>query len=233
MLYSALILGLLSSLHCIGMCGPIAMMLPLDRSSEAKRILQLLLYHTGRLFSYASLGLIFGIAGRGIYLAGFQQQLSIIAGIMIIIIVMIPERQFAKYNFSKPVYRIISKVKTNLGSRLRQKSSKAFFMVGLLNGFLPCGLVYAALFGAIAMQGVTSGVLYMVLYGVGTIPLMSAVVLGGGMFTSSQRNSLNKLVPYVMVFMGMLFIVRGLGLGIPFVSPSDMNLFVQQVPICK
>lgn len=233
MLYSALILGLLSSLHCIGMCGPIAMMLPLDRSSEAKRVLQLLLYHTGRLFSYGSLGLIFGLAGRGIYLAGFQQQLSIIAGIMIIIIVMIPERQFARYNFSKPVYRIISKVKTSLGSRLRQKSNKAFFMVGLLNGFLPCGLVYAALFGAIAMQGVTSGVLYMLLYGVGTIPLMSAVVLAGGMFTPSQRNSLNKLVPYVMVFMGMLFIVRGLGLGIPFLSPSDMNLFVQQVPICK
>lgn len=233
MLFSALLLGLLSSLHCIGMCGPIAMMLPLDRSSEAKRVLQLLLYHSGRLFSYGALGLIFGIAGRGLYLAGLQQQLSIIAGIAIIAIVMIPERKFARYNFSKPVYRIISKVKTSLGSRLRQKSSKAFFMVGMLNGFLPCGLVYAALFGAIAMQGVTSGVLYMVLYGVGTIPLMSAVVLAGGMVTLSQRNTLNKLVPYVIVFMGMLFIVRGLGLGIPFVSPSDMNLFVQQAPNCK
>jgi sulfite exporter TauE/SafE len=179
------------------------------------------------------LGLIFGIAGRGLYLAVLQQQLSIIAGIAIIAIVMIPERKFAQYNFSKPIYRLISKVKSSLRSSLRQKSSKAFFMVGLLNGLLPCGLVYAALFGAIAMQGVTSGVLYMVLYGVGTIPLMSAVVLAGGVFTPSQRNTLNKLVPYTMVFMGMLFIVRGLGLGIPFLSPSDMNLFVQQLPDCK
>lgn len=233
MLFSAVIIGLLSSLHCIGMCGPIAMMLPLDRSSEAKRVMQLMLYHTGRLFSYGTLGLFFGILGKGLYLAGLQQQLSIIAGIAIIAIVIVPERKFAQYNFSKPVYRIISKVKTNLGSRLMQKDSKAFFMVGLLNGFLPCGLVYAALFGAIAMQGVGYGVLYMMFYGLGTIPLMSVVVLAGGMFTSSQRNTLNKLVPYAMVLMGMLFIVRGLGLGIPFLSPSDMNLFVQQTPNCK
>ncbi|MHA3789473.1 sulfite exporter TauE/SafE family protein [Flavobacterium hauense] len=233
MLFSALILGLLSSLHCIGMCGPIAMMLPLDRSNEAKRVIQLLLYHTGRLFSYGTLGLVFGIVGKGLYLAGLQQQLSIIAGIAIIAIVMIPERKFVQYNFSKPVYRIISKVKTGLGRRLRQKSNKAFFMVGLLNGFLPCGLVYAALFGAIAMQSVGYGSLYMMFYGIGTIPLMSLVVLAGGIFTPLQRNTLNKLVPYAMAFMGMLFIVRGLGLGIPFLSPSDMNLFVQQAPVCK
>jgi len=233
MLFSALILGLLSSLHCIGMCGPIAMMLPLDSSNAAKRVMQLLLYHAGRLFSYGTLGLVFGILGKGLYLAGLQQQLSIIAGVAIIAIVMIPERKFAQYNFSKPVYRIISKVKTGLGSKLRQKSNKAFFMVGLLNGFLPCGLVYAALFGAIAMQSVGYGSLYMVLYGTGTIPLMSLVVLAGGMFTPLQRNTLNKLVPYAMVFMGMLFIVRGLGLGIPFLSPSDINLFVQQAPVCK
>lgn len=233
MLFSALILGLLSSLHCIGMCGPIAMMLPLDRTNEAKRVLQLLLYHIGRLFSYGMLGAFFGIAGKVLSLAGIQQQLSIIAGIAIIIIVMIPENKFAQYNFSKPVYRIISKIKTGLGSRLKQRNNKTFFMIGLLNGLLPCGLVYAALFGAIAMQDVSYGVLYMILYGIGTIPLMSIVVFAGGMFTPKQRNTLNKLVPYAMVFMGMLFIVRGLGLGIPYISPSDFSLFVQQGSVCK
>lgn len=233
MLFSALILGLLSSLHCIGMCGPIAMMLPLDRSNEAKRITQLMLYHAGRLFSYGMLGVIFGVLGKGFYVAGLQQQLSILAGILMIAIAMIPERTFAKYNFSKPIYRIISKVKSSLGSRLRQKSNKAFFMVGLFNGLLPCGLVYAALFGALTMQGELYGGLYMILYGAGTIPMMSLVVLTGGMISAPMRERLNKIVPYAMVFMGMLFIVRGMGLGIPFISPSDIDLYVQQAPNCK
>lgn len=233
MLFSALILGLVSSLHCIGMCGPIAMMLPVDRNNSAKRITQLMLYHIGRLFSYSMLGLLFGIIGKGFYFAGIQQQLSIIAGIAMIIIVLIPEKKFSQYNFSKPVYRIISNIKASLGNRLKEKSNKGFFIIGSLNGLLPCGLIYAALFGAIAMQQVSLGVIYMVLYGLGTIPLMSLIVITRGMVVPSLRNTLSKLVPYAMVFMGMLFIIRGLGLGIPYISPSDMSLFVQQTPNCR
>lgn len=233
MLYSALILGLVSSLHCIGMCGPIAMMLPVDRHNPAKKTLQIMLYHTGRLTAYATLGLVFGIVGKGLYLAGIQQNLSIFAGLIMIAIVMVPEKWFAKHNFSKPVYSVISKIKTGLGSQFRRRSYKALFITGLLNGFLPCGLVYAALFGAIAMQGVTPGMAYMVLYGAGTIPLMSAVVYTSGFITGPWRLTFNKAVPYVTVFIGMLFVVRGLGLGIPFVSPENISLFVQGTPHCR
>lgn len=232
MLYSATILGLISSLHCIGMCGPIAMMLPVDRSNPVKRALQILLYHAGRLTAYASLGLVFGILGKGLYLAGMQQWLSILAGVIMIFIAMVPERVFAKYNFSKPVYKIISKVKSSLGSQFKKKSNKALFVTGLLNGYLPCALVYSALFGAIAMQSEVYGILYMLLYGAGTIPLMSAVVYGAGLMKSSLRNTFAAIVPYAAVFIGMLFIVRGLGLGIPFLSPADINLFVQSNPDC-
>jgi sulfite exporter TauE/SafE len=113
MLYSAFIFGLISSLHCIGMCGPIAMMLPLDRSNSAKKVIQILLYHFGRLFAYASLGLVFGVLGRGFYIAAIQQQLSIGVGILMITIAVVPEKLFMKYNFSKPVYKAISKVKSS------------------------------------------------------------------------------------------------------------------------
>lgn len=232
MLYSALILGLVSSLHCIGMCGPIAMMLPVDRNNPAKRTIQILLYHSGRLTAYASLGLVFGIVGKGLYLAGMQQWLSILAGVIMIIIAMVPERIFAKYNFSKPVYKVISKVKSSLGGQFKKRSSKALFMTGLLNGYLPCALVYSALFGAIAMQSEVYGVLYMVLYGMGTIPLMSAVVYGAGFMRNGLRNTFARVVPYAAVFIGMLFIVRGMGLGIPFLSPGDISLFVQAGPDC-
>lgn len=233
MLYTALLLGLVSSLHCIGMCGPIAMMLPVDRKNPAKQTLQLLLYHAGRLSAYGSLGMVFGMMGRGFYLAGFQQEFSIITGIIMIVIILIPEKELANYNFSKPVHRIIANIKAGLGSQFRKKSLKAFFITGLLNGFLPCGLVYAALFGAIAMQSTSLGIIYMVLYGVGTIPLMSLVVYSAGFIKNSSRALFSKAVPYMVVLVGMLFIVRGLGLDIPFLSPSSLNLFVQQTPHCK
>ncbi|QSW89729.1 sulfite exporter TauE/SafE family protein [Flavobacterium endoglycinae] len=232
MLFSALFLGLISSLHCVGMCGPIAMMLPVDHQNEAKKITQILTYHFGRLTAYGVIGLIFGLLGRGFFLAGMQQKMSIIIGIAMIVIVLIPEKVFAQYNFSKPVYRIISKIKFHLGSQFKKKSYKSLFTIGLLNGFLPCGMVYAALFGAIAMQSAGLGVMYMLLYGLGTIPLMTTVVYVKSLLKLPFRNKIQKAIPYVAVIIGILFILRGLGLGIPYLSPSNMSLFVQGTPNC-
>lgn len=233
MLYSALILGLVSSLHCIGMCGPIAMMLPVDHKNPAKKTIQVLLYHLGRLTAYSTLGIAFGILGRGFYLAGMQQQLSILAGIIMITVALVPERIFAKYNFSKPIYKLITTVKSGLGNQFRKKGYKALFMTGLFNGFLPCGLVYAALFGALAMQNTLYSAAFMFLYGIGTVPLMTVVVFTASFFKAPLRNTLAKAVPYVAVCIGMLFIVRGLGLSIPYMSPGNMNLFVGAMPNCR
>ena len=149
-----------------------------------------------------------------------------------ILVILIPERAFAKYNFSKPVFNLISKIKTKLGSQFKNKSYKSLFTIGLLNGFLPCGMVYVALFGAIAMQSAGFGVLYMVLFGLGTVPLMSSVVYLNSFLTIPIRNKIQKAIPYVAVIIGVLFILRGLGLGIPYVSPSNTSLFVQQNPNC-
>ena len=149
-----------------------------------------------------------------------------------ILIILIPERIFAKYNFSKPVYKVISKIKQKLGSQFKNKSLSSLFTIGLLNGFLPCGMVYVALFGAIAMQSAPVGVLYMILFGLGTVPMMSSVVYLNTVLTIPVRNKLQKIIPYVTVLIGMLFILRGLGLGIPYISPSNMSLFVQEQANC-
>ncbi|WP_431244887.1 sulfite exporter TauE/SafE family protein [Flavobacterium sp. P21] len=232
MLYSALILGLISSLHCVGMCGPIAVMLPVDHRNEAKKVIQIITYHFGRLTAYATIGLIFGLLGRGFFMAGIQQKISIFIGIAMVAVVLIPEKTVAKYNFSKPVYKVISKIKSSLGSQFKKKSYKSLFIIGLLNGFLPCGMVYVALFGAIAMQSASLGVFYMLLYGLGTIPLMTIVVYIHSLLKLPFRNKIQKAIPYVAVFIGVLFILRGLGLGIPYLSPSNMSLFIQQSPNC-
>lgn len=232
MLYTAIIFGLISSFHCIGMCGPIAMMLPVDRSNETKRILQLFLYHLGRLMAYGSLGLLFGLLGKGFYLAGWQQQLSIFVGVIMIIVAVVPEKELAKYNFSKPIYRLISKVKSSLGQQFKSRSLKSFFIIGLLNGYLPCGMVYVVLFGALAMPNISVSIMYMLLFGLGTIPMMSAVVLISDLLSIPIRNKIQKVIPVLAVVIGVLFIMRGMGLDIPYLSPSNISLFVQSDAHC-
>jgi len=232
MLLTAFIFGLISSFHCIGMCGAIAMMLPVDRDNQAKKVTQILTYHIGRLMAYATIGLIFGLLGRGLYLAGFQQKMSIFIGVAMIVVILIPEKVFAQYNFSKPVFKLISKIKTSLGNQFKNKSYKSLFTIGLLNGFLPCGMVYVALFGAIAMQNEFYGVFYMILFGLGTVPLMSSLVYLNSFLTIAVRNKIQKIIPFVAVIIGIMFIFRGLGLGIPYLSPSNMSLFVQSSPNC-
>ena len=110
MLWSAIIFGLLGSFHCVGMCGPIAFMLPVDRSNSLRKGSQILTYHLGRLLAYALIGLSFGLIGKSFYIFGIQQQLSIIIGVLMIVVVLIPTKTFNRYNFSKPLYRVISKV---------------------------------------------------------------------------------------------------------------------------
>lgn len=216
----------------MGMCGPIALMLPVDRTNQTKKVIQIITYHLGRLSAYAVIGLVFGLLGKGLFLAGIQQKLSIFIGVLMIVVILIPERVIAQYNFSKPVFRFISKIKTSLGKQFKNKSYKSLFTIGLLNGFLPCGMVYVALFGAIAMQSESFGVLYMILFGLGTVPMMSSVVYLNSFLTIPIRNKIQKIIPYIAVIIGVLFILRGLGLGIPYVSPSYMSLSVQSTPNC-
>lgn len=231
MFISALIFGLLGSFHCIGMCGPIAFMLPVDRTNKTKQVLQIMSYHFGRLFTYSLIGLLFGFLGKGFYFFGFQQQLSIIVGILMILVILLP-KTFQKYNFSKSINKLVMKVKSALGKELKKKGNDTFFTIGFLNGFLPCGLVYMAVFGALATSNSFSGSLYMFLFGLGTIPLMTTVVYVGNFTNGLVRKKIQQIIPYVVVFIGILFILRGLGLGIPYVSPLPVSDLTTSVKGC-
>lgn len=223
MLYTALLFGLLGSFHCVGMCGPIAFLLPVDRSNNWRKLGQIVLYHFGRILAYSIIGLIFGLVGKSLNLFGLQQQLSIFIGALMLALVFIPQKTFNKYNFSKPVYRIISKVKSSLGKELKKKSSDTFLTIGFLNGFLPCGLVYMAVFGAIASGSALYGSLYMAIFGLGTIPLMTSAIYLGNFLNAQVRQRIRRAIPVFVVLIGCLFIVRGLGLGIPYISPKPMT----------
>ncbi|MBU2995261.1 sulfite exporter TauE/SafE family protein [Cellulophaga baltica] len=232
MLLAAIILGFMGSLHCVGMCGPIAFMLPVDRSSNFKKISQIFIYHFGRLLAYSILGLIFGLLGKGLFVFGMQQKLSIAIGVLMIIVVLIPHQKLNKFNLSKPIYKIIGKVKNKLGKELQKKTPDTFLTIGFLNGFLPCGLVYMALFGAIAMGSPLQGALYMTLFGVGTIPLMTTAIYFSSLLKNGLKQKIQKLIPVFVVLIGALFILRGLSLGIPYVSPKPITEVVSATMEC-
>ena len=212
------------------MCGPIAFVLPIDKTNKKKMAWQTFLYHFGRLFTYSLIGLLFGLIGRGLYLTGFQQKLSILIGVLMILTIITPVHLFNKYNFSRPLYRIIGKVKSNLGLYLKKKSNKAIFSIGFFNGFLPCGLVYIALFGSISEADAFNGALFMFFFGLGTIPMMTGAVVLGNFLKLSIRNRIQKAIPIFVIIVGLLFILRGMGLGIPFVSPNEAKLNISNNP---
>ena len=222
MVLSGFILGLLGSLHCIGMCGPIAFMLPVDRSSTTKKIVQIGIYHLGRLLSYGILGVLFGFLGKGLYVFGLQQKLSILIGLLMILISMTPVGKLNKYSVSKPIFKLISNIKTKLGKELKRKTADTFLTIGFLNGFLPCGLVYMSLFGAIAMGNPWLGGGYMLLFGLGTIPLMTTAIYFSGLLKGTRRLKVQRMIPVIVVIIGLIFIIRGLGLGIPYLSPKPV-----------
>ncbi len=232
MLASALILGLFGSLHCLGMCGPIAFMLPVDRKHPQKRFAQTFIYHFGRLSAYAIIGLLFGLLGKSIQLFGIQQQLSIAIGVLMILMILIPQRHLDRFKVSRPIYRLISKIRSALGKELKKRTPDTFLTIGFLNGLLPCGLVYVAVLGAIAMASPWQGSLYMFLFGIGTIPLMTTAIFAASFMSTRFRQTIRKTIPVLVIVMGSLFIVRGLGLGIPYLSPKAVTEVVSTEMEC-
>ncbi len=218
-LYTALILGLLTGFHCIGMCGPIAIALPLNQKSWGTRIFSALIYNFGRTLTYASLGLVFGILGSGFSLAGFQRWISIAMGAFMIATVVFPQVNMALYH-GKGDSKIMNAVKSKLSKYFQQASYKALFITGLLNGLLPCGMVYMALAGAIAVGSLGGSIMFMTLFGIGTIPMMFLMSMLGNFASMKLKKFINKAIPYVVVIVGLLFILRGMELGIKFISPS-------------
>lgn len=225
MVISALVFGLLGSFHCIGMCGPIAFMLPVTRENKLKKALQVAIYHLGRLLAYSTIGIFFGLIGKSLNLFGIQQQLSIAVGILMIALILFP-RIMGKGQLPGPLRKVMSRLRTSLGNALKRKKLGTFFSIGLLNGFLPCGLVYMAVLGAVAQGSTWNGGLYMFLFGLGTVPLMSSAIYFQGILKKVNRKHIQRLIPIAVVSIGLLFILRGMGLGIPFLSPEPVQASV-------
>ena len=212
------LMGLLGSVHCVGMCGPLVMALPIAQKTATQKWVALSLYHFGKMASYACLGILFGLIGSQFPFYVFQQNLSIVIGIIMLVYVVyvfvLKTKHFVPLDFLyKPIVN-------QLGKLFKNKSVFAFLLIGFLNGLLPCGMVYLALTSALATQNVLQGGLFMLLFGLGTVPALLMVALGGQYMSLVFRQKLQNLLPVFIFGMGVLLIVRGMNLGIPYLSPS-------------
>ncbi len=220
LILSALSIGFASGFHCIGMCGPIALSMGLTKQQSINYHLQNLTYNFGRIVTYAVLGGILGFVGKGFEMAGFQQYLTIFVGILLIVMALF---SFGGKDFATKLpflSKFLFFVKKNLGNLLQKADLKSRFFTGILNGFLPCGMVYMALTASLAAGGIWQGALFMALFGLGTFPFMFAVVFLGNMMTTAFRIKILKIIPVLMIILGGLFVLRGLELGIPLLSPK-------------
>ena len=227
-----LLLGLFGSMHCVAMCGPIALALPVHQFNTTKKTAAILLYHLGRISVYVLLGIIFGTLGKGLFIAGLQQNVSIILGVLLIMgILFFNEKRLQNVVLSSNSKWYL-KFKNSFSTYIRKKTLASFVVMGMLNGLLPCAMIYMALFGATATQGSLYGGLFMLWYGLGTIPLLTLLVWMGNWVKRNFKNKLQRAVPVFLFFIGCLLIIRGLDLDIPYLSPSSLQLFISGNPQC-
>lgn len=218
---AAFTIGVLGSFHCIGMCGPLALSLPLKNNSLFSKFTGTLLYNIGRIVTYSLIGIIAGSIGQGFSLMGFQQALSIAAGLIIIVLVILPSifpKHFKGNNVAGKFFAATRKV---FGQLFFKKNQSALFAIGFLNGLLPCGMVYLALAGAIATGSIVKAVVFMAAFGAGTLPIMWGIAFWGNYISINTRQRIRRLYPYMMMIMACLLILRGMGLDIPYISPSE------------
>lgn len=217
---SALSLGFLGSFHCIGMCGPIALALPVQHLTGGRKMAGILLYNGGRISSYAMLGLFFGWLGRQFYLGGLQQWLSIALGAALLLIVLLQYVAGKHMPVAARIGWLTGGVRKVLGKLLHRQQFSTLYAIGFFNGLLPCGLVYLGIAGSLATVHAYEGALFMAAFGAGTLPAMAAVTGARHLISLQIRNRVKRLIPVVITTMGLLLIVRGLNLGIPYISPS-------------
>jgi sulfite exporter TauE/SafE len=232
-LLAAFALGIAGSLHCLGMCGPLALALPQPaRSGKRALVLGRLSYNAGRVVMYAMLGGLVGVGGTAISIAGAGQSLSIIAGSLMVVMAIV---QLALHRSVVPAWltaRVGTFVRSVVGRQLARPHAGSLFIIGLVNGLLPCGLVFTALVGSVATGSLLGAMAFMAAFGVGTIPSMLVASLGASALSISMRQRLRLAAPVLAFLVGGAIIVRGMDLGIPFVSPKITTTNQNQVSSC-
>ena len=227
---TAFMIGFAGSWHCIGMCGPIALALPYPEQSKASVIGRVLLYNFGRILTYSLIGLLIGALGQALWIAGIQQYIAIGLGLLLLVVALFSinlEYHITRLPF---IFSLNTFVKKQLAYWLRRNEWYTFFGIGLLNGLLPCGLVYLAIAGVLNSATIFTASLFMIFFGLGTLPMMLIAAFGSQWISLKGRRIVMKVLPLFLFLFAVLFLARGFG----FEAPHEIRFWEnwQQIPMC-
>lgn len=221
-LMAGVLLGLLSSLHCVGMCGPLAFAVPFGGHSRLQKAIGALVYHGARILMYVLLGLVMGLLGRGFIQWIPVQLISIVAGIILLLLGIFQLYQRKQKRSGTPSARSLFGAKWQrwMGKWLHKPGKLSLLMLGMGNGLLPCGMVYMALISSVAwVDQWWNAPLWMLGFGLGTLPAMFLLTWAGACWKWAMRSSFQAYFPHLTIAAGVLLMIRGLNLGLPFLSP--------------
>lgn len=229
---SAFLLGFLGSFHCAVMCGPIVLVCSDTRGFSIPFFTKQLMYNLGRILTYIVIGGFIGLLGKGLYLAGIQQFVSIISGVLLAVLYFGPKLFGRTFKFNFAIGKLTSVLKRLIMPYIKSSSLLSKFMMGTVNGLLPCGLVYVAAAGALATGDLYSGGIYMLCFGLGTLPMMLFVGISSKILSISIRAKINKAIPLLVFSMALLMVVRGMNLGVKYISPQIISTKTHTITEC-
>lgn len=217
----AFLMGLLGSVHCAVMCGPIVLGLPFSKQASWQSVLQVLLYQLGRVAVYVILGAIVGAIGGSIALLAKQEIVSLMIGISIVFFAILQLSGKYVAHIQRWQVKLVAPLSKLMGKML--KLPIWGLAAGMLNGLIPCGMVYLALATSLNQANYKSGAYFMLLFGLGTTPLMFFISIGGVYLRKYLKFNTQQFLPWFALFIGVLFVLRSANLNIPFLSPAIHN----------
>lgn len=224
---TAFFTGFVGSLHCVAMCGPIALALPIGHFSGSKKQLALFIYHLGRITTYASLGLVAGLIGHSIHFLGFQQLLMVGTGLVLLLFAL-PFEKFKLQGAMQPIF----KIKQAFLRQFKFQSMGHLFQLGMLNGLLPCGTVYLALAASLVVANPLISSLFMAVFGIGTIPIFALISFSFQYIPNKIKSRFSQFSPLIAVLFGLFFIAKGVNLNIPYLSPQIVTNANKTTLVC-
>jgi uncharacterized protein len=208
---SGLLLGFAGSVHCIGMCGPLMMML--HGNPERKTSIRwMMIHHSGRIISYLLIAMLFYGLGKYSGLFKLQQGASILGGVLLIL-GWIPSTQKTIHRWTAPFRNKLSL--NHISSPLWKN-----FIWGLFNGTLPCGWVYSAIGASLITGNILHSAVFMIAFGMASTPSLIIIAISGKKISQRLNSQHLKWARWSMIILGFLFLLRGSNLGIPYLSPK-------------
>ena len=204
MYYTAIIMGLAGSLHCAGMCSPLAMAIAKSNPFVLSRVV----YNLGRIFTYGLLGAVVAAAGSLVQLSPYQTVVSLTMGVIFLLLGLGGITRVRIPLVTSGMERMTSWLKRLFGATLQSKSFMATFSLGMLNGLLPCGLTYLALSACLILPNMQEGFMFMLFFGLGTWPVMIGMTWILNIGFIKRALNLTRLSRVALIFVGCLLVGR-------------------------